>query len=549
MFFYEKLVYNMNNKIEFLFKIKKIFNSFGTKLRSFGLFSGILSYKPCWCPAPVVSERCSAPIRFVEKEMTEKFKECSFVTMRLYLTKYKIGNNFGTKLRSFGLFSGILSYKPCWCAAPMVSERCSAPTRFVEKEMTEKFKERSFVTMTLCLLLLPIISFSQSLDSLISTTFANNLELQILEKQYQSKLQVAGQIAPRPDPEIGVGVFPLPVETRLGSQVARLSGTQMFPQKGMVQAKKELANAAAEPIIAQINARKLDLAYQVKIVWLQVYELDKSREIIGRNIRILKSLEALALIKVETGKVNPADVLRVQLKIQALENQMLILKKEREKPLAELKQVLNTNENIVISISDNLVFSTLIYSKDNLFANIQANHPMMKMYELQQEISKKAMAVNALNNQPTFGVGLDYINVIAGNDAEPKGNGRDIIQLKATVKIPLYKNQYAAKNQEELLKIEAWELQKESTTGQFLMVIEKAFTDYELANLEMDLYAQQVVTTKAAIDFLKSSYSVDGRNFEELLQMEKELIDYDLMILKAIVKSHKAKIMVEKFVD
>jgi len=31
--------------------------------------------------------------------------------------------------------------------------------------------------------------------------------------------------------------------------------------------------------------------------------------------------------------------------------------------------------------------------------------------------------------------------------------------------------------------------------------------------------------------------------------MEKELIDYDLMILKAIVKSHKAKIMVEKFVD
>jgi outer membrane protein TolC len=183
-----------------------------------------------------------------------------------------------------------------------------------------------------------------------------------------------------------------------------------------------------------------------------------------------------------------------------------------------------------------------------LFANIQANHPMMKMYELQQEISKKAMAVNALNDKPTFGVGLDYINVIARNDAEPKGNGRDIVQLKATVKIPLYKNQYAAKNQEELLKIEAWELQKESTTDQFLMVIEKAFTDYELANLEMDLYAQQVVTTKAAIDFLKSSYSVDGRNFEELLQMEKELIDYDLMILKAIVKSHKATILVERFI-
>jgi hypothetical protein len=74
-----------------------------------------------------------------------------------------------------------------------------------------------------------------------------------------------------------------------------------------------------------------------------------------------------------------------------------------------------------------------------------------------------------------------------------------------------------------------------------------AYTDYELAQLKVDLYQQQIKTTKAAIDFLTSAYSVDGRNFGELLQMEKELIDYDLMILKAIVESHRAKFLVERF--
>lgn len=390
--------------------------------------------------------------------------------------------------------------------------------------------------------------YAQSLDSLIQEAYTNNLELQILEKQYESKLQLAPQIAPRPDPEAGLGVFPLPVETRLGAQVTRLSAIQMFPKKGMVDAKKALANAKAQPILEQVNARKLDLAYQVKMAWLQVYELDKSREIIQRNIRFLQSLEALVLIKVETGKANPADVLQVQLKIQLLENELLILEKQREKPLADLKRVLNKEENAAITITDSLEFSVLMYQKDSLLSVIQANHPMMKMYELQQEISKRAIDVNALKDQPTFGVGLDYITVIGRNDADPTGNGRDIVQLRGMVKIPLYKSQYEAKKQEELLKIQAIELQKENTTDQFMAIIEKAYVEYETAQLRMNLYGQQIETTRAAIDILTGAYSVDGRKFEELLRLEKELIDYDLMILKAVVSSHRAKITVERFI-
>lgn len=391
--------------------------------------------------------------------------------------------------------------------------------------------------------------YAQSLDSLIQEAYTNNLELQILEKQYEAKLQLAPQIAPRPDPEAGLGVFPLPVETRLGAQVTRLSATQMFPKKGMVDAKKALVNAKAQPILEQINARKLDLAYQVKMAWLQVYELDKSREIIQRNIRFLQSLEALVLIKVETGKANPADVLQVQLKIQLLENELLILEKQREKPLADLKRVLNKEENAAITMTDSLEFSVLMYQKDSLLSVIQANHPMMKMYELQQEISKRAIDVNALKDQPTFGVGLDYITVIGRNDADPTGNGRDIVQLRGMVKIPLYKSQYEAKKQEELLKIQAIELQKENTTDQFMAIIEKAYVEYETAQLRMNLYGQQIETTRAAIDILKGAYSVDGRKFEELLRLEKELIDYDLMILKAVVSSHRAKITVERFIN
>lgn len=389
--------------------------------------------------------------------------------------------------------------------------------------------------------------YSQSLDSLIQEAYDNNIELQILEKQYQSRLQVVLQIAPRPDPELGIGLYPLPVETRLGTQLSRISAIQMLPQKGMVEAQKGLAAAKAQPIIEQINAQKLELAYQVKMAWLQVYELDKSRVVMQRNLQILESLENLALVKVETGKASPADVLMVQLQIQNLKNEILVLKKLREKPLADLKSILNRPALIDIEITDSLTFATLMYQKDSLLNIIKDHHPTLKLIELQQEVAKHTILVNTLKEKPTFGIGLDYMTVFSRQDADPIGNGRDIVQLRGTVKIPLYKDQYEAKRQEERLKIEALELQKQNTAEQYWAIIDKAYTDYETAQLRLDLYKQQIATTRTAIDFLKGAYSVNGQKFEELLRLEKAITDYDLMILKAIVNSHQAKVLIDKF--
>ena len=57
-----------------------------------------------------------------------------------------------------------------------------------------------------------------------------------------------------------------------------------------------------------------------------------------------------------------------------------------------------------------------------------------------------------------------------------------------------------------------------------------------------------VALTQSAINILESEYSAKGNSFDELLRLEKELIDYDLKILKAIVQSHQAKNQIEKFI-
>lgn len=389
---------------------------------------------------------------------------------------------------------------------------------------------------------------AQSLDDLMEKTVSENLELKILEQEYLGALEKAPQVDQLPDPEVGIGLFPLPVETRLGAQVARLSATQMFPWFGTLDNKADLENTKAKALYEKMGAQQLNLFYELKTAYFRLYEVKQSQSIVQRSIVLFEALERLALSKVESGKATTADVLRTQLKIEELKQELEILEAAKTKPTVTINQILNRSLETPIVITDSLSFAQLPFDKDTLTNNIQENHPMLHMFELQQEVARKAISLNNLNSKPSFGIGLDYIIVNQRSDANPANNGRDILQLRASVKIPLNKKKYNAKQAEENLKIATLENKKADILSLFNTTIEKAYADYHTAQLKMDLYKRQIEITQAAINILESEYSVKGSNFDELLRLEKELIDYDLKTLKAIVQSHLAKSVIERFI-
>ena len=72
------------------------------------------------------------------------------------------------------------------------------------------------ISTVLIILLFPFFLFSQPLDTIIARAMDNNLEARALQQEYEAALQRAPQVSQLPDPEVGLGIFALPVETRLG---------------------------------------------------------------------------------------------------------------------------------------------------------------------------------------------------------------------------------------------------------------------------------------------------------------------------------------------
>ena len=101
---------------------------------------------------------------------------------------------------------------------------------------------------------------------------------------------------------------------------------------------------------------------------------------------------------------------------------------------------------------------------------------------------------------------------------------------------------------EQELQIDVLNSKRADALLMFSAGIEKAFAEYNDAKLRYELIFRQKQLTQSAINIIEADYSARGQKFDELLMLEAELIQYDLKLLSAIVKSHIAKAAIELYI-
>lgn len=387
----------------------------------------------------------------------------------------------------------------------------------------------------------------QSLPELLELALQENQELQALRLEYQAALEKGAQVRQLPNPSVAVGAFVAPVETRLGAQRARLNLMHSFPWWGTLPAREAIANTAARQRLAQNRAAELEILFQLKYNYFEWYELQQAPQILKKQLVLLHSLRELARTMFETNKGAASDILQVDLKIQELEQKLLILQNQSAIPLQNINQLLNRPPDSPLEIKEKLSFAALSFQRDTLLVYIQQYHPSLIALAYEQEAARQRIDLNRIDGNPSFGLSLDYVLVSPRMDADPINNGRDVLQVSATASIPLYREKFKAKEREEQLRIEALEHRKNNAAAQMVSMIEQAYTQHETTRLQLELFERQIRTTHAAIDLLEARYSNDGSKFEELLRLQLSLVDYELQKLKAIVDSHQAKVRIERF--
>jgi len=399
----------------------------------------------------------------------------------------------------------------------------------------------------LYLLLLSLcgLTKAQTLDEYMVIAIDNNPVIKSNLLLYQAAVERVKQSGSFPDPEFSVGYFIRPIETRVGAQEARFTAMQMLPWSGTLKAKEnvksELAKAKYKLYEQSINL----LRFKIKEVYYKLYELKQSTHITEENLKILNTLKSVVTIKYENAKASMVDLLRIQMEISELENKILLLKDKRMPLNVSFNQFLNRNPDSEVVIPDSIAIIELSLNKSLIMDSILIKNNQLESIHHQQQSSEYSISLANKLGKPSIGLGLNYIIVSESKDLSSAENGNDAIMPMLTMKIPLYREKYKAFVEEASLNLKALKYIEEEHRNMLYTKMETAWLDYKDAGRRIKLYQDQINTAKQAQNILTKAYSSDGKDFEEILRVQRILLRYELEIVNAIKDNNTSVAIIE----
>jgi outer membrane protein TolC len=383
------------------------------------------------------------------------------------------------------------------------------------------------VNIIILILLGSVFGYAQTLDDYFKIAAESNPGLQAKYSAFEAAMQRVDQVNTLPDPNFSFGYFISPVETRVGPQRARFSLTQMFPWFGTLKAQGDAVALMAEAKYQSFLDTRNRLYYQVAAAYYPLYELQQWKEIEDENIAILESYKTIATKKFENGTGTMVDVLRVDIMLKDATTDLSILN-DKERPLViRFNKLLNREATTLIPVQDSLFAQALPnnFRRDSLLVN----NPVLEELDLKIASSRVSEEVAYKQGLPKFGVGLDYVVVGERTDMELPDNGRNAIMPMVSVSIPIFRSKYKASVKEVQLMQESYMLQKDDYVNTLTSSYEMAWFEIQQQLQLLTLYDQQVQESNQALNLLFTAYGNSGKEFEEVLRMQQQLLKYEKM--------------------
>ena len=411
----------------------------------------------------------------------------------------------------------------------------------MKKSLIKYFQEQ-FSGLKFILLLLPLWGlggFSQTLDEYLQTAAENNPKLKSSYAQFEAAMQQAPQVSSLPDPTLTMSAFGRMIETRVGAQEARFSVMQMFPWFGTLQAKEDASVLMAEAKFQNYLDMRNQLFFEIKSVYAELYAIEETIQLKKENLTILDSYHELSLSRFKSGNAPMVNVIKVDIQREAAITEIELLEKIRKPLETRFNLILNRQPESAVQIQDTLVFKNdemLVDPKDQF-----ENHPSVTGLEKQKESYEMQQIVAQKEGLPMLGLGIDYSIISKRTDANPEMNGQDAIMPMLTVTLPIFRKKYRAAKKEAEFMASSMEQEQEAQKNELESAYEMTLYDLKKAEQLIALYQKQLVSSGQASKLLISGFSNSIIDFEEVLQMNQDILMLQTQKIEAIKDGFTAK--------
>jgi outer membrane protein TolC len=253
----------------------------------------------------------------------------------------------------------------------------------------------------------------QTLSEYLQYAVSYNAGLKAMFEEWKAASEQVPQAKALPDPTFTYNYFVEQVQAR--QQVGIM---QMFPWFGKIEARTDAAAAAAQAARKRFDAKRLQLFFEVKEAFHEYLYLANAIRIAKENLDLAQHFDEVARAKYITAAASHPDIIRAQIKVAELQNDLVSLERLREPIVARLNAVLNRPAQASLPWPRHEAVGPIDLDRPTLIASLRQNNPQLQALGFDVERLTREVDLAKKNFYPDVGLGVERMDMVMGDEDE-----------------------------------------------------------------------------------------------------------------------------------
>ncbi len=384
-----------------------------------------------------------------------------------------------------------------------------------------------------------------TLQGAVSAALASNPGLAAIQARADALAAIPPQVETLPDPRIMVNLMNLPLDdlsfTQEGMTQLQLGISQILPYPGKLALRGEAASQEARAALSDVAERRLQLKRDTKIIWWNLFFLDRALEINDRNREILSQFVTVAETRYEVGQGLQQDVLLAQLELSQLDDRDILLHRLRQSEVARLNALLDRPASAPVRLPAKVNEQLPILAPAaELHQRAQSNRPYLQAQGYRTSAARTRIDLAKKDYYPDFKLGAIYG---LRDGSNPDGSRRsDFATLQFSMNLPIFTDTKQDRAVDQ--RTSEWLRQKYSLDDYRNAVaseVNRAITDFRNSASQAALFSRQIIPqARQTVDSMLAGYQVGKVDFLNLVRSQTKLYNYESDYWRALSTANQA---------
>jgi outer membrane protein, heavy metal efflux system len=359
----------------------------------------------------------------------------------------------------------------------------------------------------------------QPVDTYIAHALAENPDIQAARHMLVAANHRVPQARSLEDPMLAIDTQMPPTMPEFAIGVS-----QKFPWLGKLSARADVAALDTSIARAQLAAVELSVVEEVKRGYYELHYAEEAIRITSADRKLLRDLTQIAEARYRAGAVNQQDVLRAQLEVVSLDNDLIGLRQQLATAHARLVRLLSVPRQTRLETVADLPAEQIPRDAESLYERAIAARPELQGALAAVRRERRAVDVAALEYVPDTTLTFGWMDM-------PPEMENDPFTLGVMVNLPIYRARLSAGVREAEANAAAEARRYDSLRDQTVEQITDLFAQLESQQEMVRLFRDEIVPkADQTVRASSEAYRTGDVDFLQLVDNWRQQLRFQLAL-------------------